>query len=151
MDLKLVQTEEFETDLVFENNDLTIDDGGLETAILVSLLTEQRVTVDEIPSGESSARGWWGDSFPEVDGDLIGSRLWLLERQKHTNEVRELAKEYALEALQWLITDGVAESVSVDVQVISLQASNLLISIARPHGRDVDFKYSYVWSNINGN
>lgn len=149
MDLKLVLSDELFADLGFENNDLVTED-GMETAILISLFSDRRVTKEELPLGEKSLRGWWGDVFPDLPGDLIGSKLWLLAREKHTAEVRELARVYALESLQWLIEDGVAASVNVSVEKVSLFQSNILITIGKPSDRDVDFKYSFVWRSLNG-
>lgn len=49
--------------------------------------------------------------------DRIGSRLWLLGREKQLAEVVRRAKDYAEEALAWLIDDGVARRVSVTPSV----------------------------------
>ena len=46
-------------------------------------------------------------------GDRIGSRLWLLSREKQLAGVLDRARHYAEEALAWLVEDGVATAVSV--------------------------------------
>ncbi len=43
----------------------------------------------------------------------LGSRLWLLAREKQLPAVMRKAEAYARQALQWLIDDGIAASVSV--------------------------------------
>jgi phage gp46-like protein len=77
----------------------------LVTAILLSLFTDRQAAADDvIPDGSDDARGWWGDlAAPRP----IGSRLWLLEREKELPQVLVRAAGYVDEALQWLIDDGV--------------------------------------------
>jgi len=89
-------------------------DDGLTTAVLLSLLTDARAKPgDRLPDGVTDRRGWWGDALSGFDGDRFGSRLWLLCREKQTEETRRRAEEYATEALAWLITDGAACAVAV--------------------------------------
>ena len=66
-------------DLVIENDDLKIDE-GLETAVLISLYTDARVSDEELPAEEAQKRGWWGDIYPDIPNDQIGSKLWLKAR-----------------------------------------------------------------------
>lgn len=86
---------------------------GLETAIILSLMLDRpALPSDDVPEG-APKRGWWGDAFPLVPGDQVGSRLWLLERMKVNGETLRFAREAASEALQWMIEDGVIESVEI--------------------------------------
>ena len=57
----------------------------LQRAVIISLLTWGRAS--ESDDYEGSAYGWWGDSLSNIAGDKIGSKLWLLLRQKLTDEV----------------------------------------------------------------
>ena len=43
----------------------------------------------------------------------FGSRLYLLDREKNTEIKKQLAIDYAREALQWLIASGKAQTVHV--------------------------------------
>lgn len=101
-------------DLTVSSNDLTSDD-GVVSAVLISLLTDKRAEDDEeLPDPLSTdRRGWWAD---QIDDDQIGSSLWLLERSKTTKDVLISAKRYAEESLQWMIDDGLAETISVEVE-----------------------------------
>lgn len=109
----------FAGDLVVAGPSLLNDD-GLQTAVVHSLFTDRLADVDDVlPSASASRRGWWGDAFAEREGDLLGSRLWLLQREKQTTQVLRRAEEHALEALQWLLDDGIARA--VDVQALLLQ------------------------------
>lgn len=97
---------------------------SLRSAIIVSLLTDRRADPqDTLPDDTSSAtgippdrRGWAGDALAEADGDRIGSRLWLLSREKQTEETRRRAIEYAQEALDWLVQDKHATDVDVTAE-----------------------------------
>lgn len=100
-------------DLVVAGTDLAAD-GGVRTAVLVSLLTDRRAAAGELPAGETDRRGWWGDSLA-ADGDRIGSGLWLLGREARRPDVVRRAEGYAREALAWLVEDGAAERVDVAV------------------------------------
>lgn len=87
-------------------------DDGLATAVLLSLFLDRRAGPDDpLPDG-TDRRGWLGDALA-ADGDRIGSRLWLLMREKQVEETRRRAEEYAEEALAWLVEDGLAEAVEV--------------------------------------
>ena len=121
-------------------------DRGLETAVLLSLFTDRRAQPDDVPpSGDpADRRGWWADQFAAVEGDLIGSRLWLLDRSVNSHETVRRAEEYVREALAWLIEDRVVSTIDVQIETT---AQSLLIGVAlqRP-GRDaVSFRFAHVW------
>lgn len=126
-------------------NDLEPDD-SLETAVMLSLFTDRRAADDDVlPFGESDRRGWWGDNFPSVPGDLIGSRLWLLSRSKQTQDVVDRAKDYAKEALQWLIDDRICEQIDVESAIVGNGILGIGITIFRPQVDPVTFRYDYLW------
>jgi len=126
-------------DLKIANGDLT-GDNGLETAILISLFTDRRVSDEELPQLEKDKRGWWGDMFSEVDQDQIGSRLWLINREKRTLETLRRAEEYSKESLKWLIDDGVASSITTVAIYDTNKFLQLAIDITRPSGRTSRFQ-----------
>lgn len=132
-------------DVSLNGHDLETED-GLSTAVIISLFTDRRAADDDpLPAGAPDLRGWWGDAFPDIDGDRIGSRLWLLSREKQTRQVINRAREYVLEALQWLLDDGVAASVVVDAFVVRMGVLGLSVSIDRPGGDRVNYKFEYLW------
>ncbi len=100
-------------DLVLAGGDLVLDQ-SLQTAVLVSLGTDRLAEVDdELPDNSGDRRGWVGDVITAGGTvDLIGSRLWLLNRAKQIPETARRAEIYALEALAWMTEDGVADSVT---------------------------------------
>jgi phage gp46-like protein len=104
-------------DWAIEFGDLQ-DDLGLDTAVIISLFSDRLASPDDIiPDGSSDRRGWWGDAYlpPLADGtpDLIGSRLWLLQRAKQEPSTAQAAQTYVQEALAWLVSDGIAAAVTV--------------------------------------
>lgn len=136
-------------DLVLIDQDLA-SDAGLETAMGLSLFTDRRAQPDDVaPSGDpADRRGWWADQFADVEGDLFGSRLWLLDRSKATQETLIRAREYALEALRWLVDDEVAASIDVATSFIELGAQNALLMVitgTRPDGSTFSFRFARVW------
>ena len=103
-------------DLVKSGGRLAVDD-GLETAVLLSLFTDAPATDDELRAAgltrDQNRGAWWGNDYPEVDGDVWGSKLWLLARAKRTDETLARARDYAVQAVAWMITDGLAARVPI--------------------------------------
>ncbi|HEY6037009.1 MAG TPA: phage GP46 family protein [Kofleriaceae bacterium] len=136
-------------DLSKIDGDLAVD-RDLETAVLLSLFLDRRAANDDVPpSGDDKdRRGWWGDQFLEVEGDRYGSRLWLLDRSVLNNETLLRAKQYATEALAWLVEDKVVAS--VDVTTTRRGADGLLLGVvlARPGKDAVAFQYARVWDHV---
>ena len=118
------------SDCAMSGGDLA-GESGLETAVILSLFCDARAREDDvIPDGTGYRLGWWADSVASLASggltvredaaaahDRIGSRLWLLSREKQLPEVLRRAKDYAEEALHWLIDDGVARKVQVTPSV----------------------------------
>lgn len=124
-----------------------VQDGGLETAVVISLFTDRRADdTDQLPPGETSRRGWWGDVYPEVQEDKIGSKLWLLQREKTTRDIPTRAKAYVEEALAWLIDDKVAKSVEVVASLAGEGTLLIQIAIEQPDGLPVTYRYNYNWA-----
>lgn len=106
---------EWGADAAIQGGDLGKDD-SLETAVILSLFLDARARDDDVLPDEAHGdrRGWWADSVvPAAERDRTGSRLWLLGREKVLPEVLRRARDYAVEALQWLIDDGIASAVDV--------------------------------------
>ena len=152
-DIRIVWDEVFqEGEFEFDSDiqDLTSDE-GLETAVIISLFSDRRAKPDDpLPDpNNSDRRGWWGDlASPDVEGDQIGSRLWLLERSKTLDSVLVQAKEYAQEALQWLIEDGVAARVVAETERQNDPGEDRLalkVEIHKPDGSVILFNFEAQW------
>ena len=116
-------------DLALDGLALVRDD-GLKTAVILSLFVDRRAEDDDV--------------LP----DNTGSRLWLLSREKQLPPVLMRAREYAEEALAWLVEDGIAESVSVETWWIGTGTLGLLVRIVRPKAPAIDYKFEYLWEGM---
>jgi phage gp46-like protein len=72
-----------------------------------------------------------GDSDSELQ---MGSRLWLIRREKLTTRVAIKAEEYAKEALNWLKNDGVVSEILIAAQIVLPNRLNLIIRYLPPDG-----------------
>ena len=130
-------------DLAVVDSDLAGDGDGLRTAIIVSLFSDARAGLDELPPGESDRRGWWGDLLDD-DGEAgIGSKLWLIAREKETREVALRAAAYAREALQWLRADGVVRAIGVAAEWISAGVLELSIGVTTADGAEREWTFDW--------
>lgn len=133
-----------------EKHDL-VAETSLGTSVVLSLFSDRRAQPDDrIPGGGDDPRGWWGDSLSEIEGDQFGSRLWLLSREKQTRETLLRAKQYAAEALDWLIEDGIASIVRVDASFLEHALGWMLLSIEieRPDRSRFAFRFDYLWQGV---
>lgn len=120
----------------------------LVRAVIISLFTWRRANPDDELPG-TDRMGWWGDSFPAVDRDRIGSRLWLLARAKLTAQTVTRAEEYAREALVWLLEDGVASRIDISAERMGLSGLSLRILVVRHDGRPMALRFSEVWNFLS--
>jgi len=118
----------------------------LLTAVTISLFTDRQAEPDDpVADGTQDLRGWWGDS----EGARIGSRLWLLERAKRTQQTLQLAQEYIREALQWLIDAGVVASFQIKVEWIAGNQLSAQVTALRNDGTTHAMNYAWAWNGIN--
>jgi len=92
-----------------EDGDLVIDETPI-TPILLSVGLDRRAAPDdELPAGRtrflapasfSERRGGPCDALDPF-GELIGSRLWLLDRAKQTETTRQMYEFWLKESLSW--------------------------------------------------
>lgn len=119
----------------------------LTRAVVISLFTWRKAGKDDAPE---EVNGWWGDTFPSVQNDRIGSRLYLLKRSKLTNQTPLKARKYIAEALQWLTADGVAARVDVTVQRLGINAMSASTVIQKQDGATLTLSFDDLWSDLNG-
>lgn len=132
-------------DINYRLGDLDTDE-GLESSVLISLFTDKRVREEELPPGEESRRGWWGDEISPFFDDQGGSKLWLLDRGKIDSTTRNKVEEYAREALDWLTDDGVASEVVVKAIIVDRERIDLSVEITKPKERNkFTYRFQLVW------
>lgn len=134
-------------DLVLLANGTVDTSGELETMVIVALFTDRRAEPnDRLPVGQDDPRGWWGDLFG-VPADRIGSRLWLLENGRATDQTPLIARGYCLEALQWMIEDGIASAVEAQCwfDLVNPRQLNIAVTISRGDGSKLNLHYDNIW------
>jgi phage gp46-like protein len=79
------------------------------------------------PIARQDLRGFWGGPA----GDPFGSLLWLLEREKRTQQVLERARATVRSSLAWMVEQGLAREVTVTAVFIGREGICLSIAITR--------------------
>ena len=124
--------------------------------MLVSLFSDGRAPDDAIlTDGSGDRRGWWADTYETSN---TGSLLWLLARAKKAGNgagyagsqgnLLQQAKNTCQAALQWLIDDRVAATVSVATRWISATAMGIMIVITKPSGDRDTFDFAWAWTGV---
>jgi phage gp46-like protein len=136
---------ELQGDWVFVPPDL-VTGRDLETAAMISLFTDRlALPEDPLPDpADDDRRGWWADW--EFAGGNIGSRLWLISREKQTEEVRRRAEDYCREALQWMIEDDIADTIAITAAWAGSAPGRLEVEVIIARERKVLLTRSYSWA-----
>jgi phage gp46-like protein len=117
----------------------------LQTAVLISLFTDRVASADDIPpDGTTDPRGWWADDAASP----VGSRLWLLARAKQTDDTLQRAYDYIVEALQWLIDDGVVARFGITVEWSAAGTLGARIVAYEKSGAVIAMNSTHVWSDL---
>lgn len=112
--------------------DVQIDDydfasaQGFESAVPTSLFTDARASITQVQEA-LNRRGWTGNILYADEDRELGGLLWLLEQARITNDTLNFAKSYAEDSLQWMIDDGLARAIRVEVSRTSIR--DIVISI----------------------
>ncbi|HHH0392480.1 TPA: phage GP46 family protein [Yersinia enterocolitica] len=120
---------------------------NLTRAVIISLFTWRRADPDD---DAEQPMGWWGDSYPTIQNDRIGSRLYLLQRTTLTNNTVELARGYLEQALAWLKDDGIVSRIAINVQRRGTEILTAEITLYRNDGSSQLITFDDLWSAING-
>jgi phage gp46-like protein len=142
MDIAMIPSTNGDADIAIVNDDILIDD-GLETAVYISLFTDMR----DPASSDSNKHGYWGDTLglnPFADSPL-GSLLWEYSRVVIDTDIVNAVKTACKNSLQWMITDGIAESVSVTSEKQGNNAYIFDISIKKPGSTGPGYLYRINW------
>ncbi|AOE63798.1 phage GP46 family protein [Pseudomonas corrugata] len=122
-------------------------ESALIRAVIISLYTWRRAETDD-PVDDDELYGWWGDSYPAIADDRIGSRLWLLRRVKLTDATQRDAEFYADEALRWLIDDGQVLDIAISSTRADTNRLNLSVVLTIPDGSRLEIPPTPSWQVI---
>lgn len=135
--------------------DIAVADGrlvaehGLTTAVVLSLFVDRLAEADDpLAVEDGDRRGWWGDVVPPVVGDRIGSRLWLLWREKQTQATRLRAEEYVREALAWMLEDQIASEIVIESAWLQPGVLAVGMGIERPADPNIVARLSIAWEGM---
>ncbi|HFO2533638.1 TPA: phage GP46 family protein [Yersinia enterocolitica] len=120
---------------------------NLTRSVIISLFSWRRADPDD---DSEQPMGWWGDSYPTIQNDRIGSRLYLLQRTTLTNNTVELARGYLDQALAWLKEDGVVSRIAIIVQRRGTDILTAEITLYRNDGNSQLITFDDLWSALNG-
>ena len=134
------------------------DDNALASAVIVALGTDRLADRDDIlPDPDSTDRaGWWGDLDAEEiwSGWPIGSRLWLLKRDKiaplgaRQGATIGRVKNYIIEAIQPFVDHRIASRFDVHVERIGRERIDAHVVIYRGPNYPVELRFQVLWENI---
>lgn len=128
-------------DFVIEGNEFA-SAGGFETAIPVSLFTDARAPA-ALVSEPRYRRGWIGNLMTAATMRQLGSILWVLDQSRITQETINVARLAAQDAFQWMIDDGEALGVNVDVE--NNAKGRFVITINITDTSNVVSRYQTLW------
>ena len=123
-DIKLVLTDDCYDMKIAENGDLE-SITGLQSSLIMSLLTNQRATADEVYD-PIRREGTLADLL--FSNFRHGSKLWLLGQVRNDFNARNIAITNTQNALEWLIDDSLAKQVDVEGDV-TLSGITLVILV----------------------
>lgn len=162
-DVRLIQNTEFPNQPYYSVtidwallSDGTLDDrDALATAVIVALGTDRLAELDDLlPDPDSNdRRGWWGDLEADVihDGWPIGSRLWLLQRDKidgpgsRRGPTVVRVEHYIREAIQPFIDRRIASSFSVKAVRVGKERIDAFVQIFRGPTVPIELRYQILW------
>lgn len=136
-------------DITISGGDVVLGD-DLETAVSLSIFTNARASDPVLDiNALSQNQGWWGDVHRDSP---LGSLFWQYRRSKKTATVLELVRVTLKESLEWLVEDGVAESVLVQTKWDEYGDGrmNLKIDVKKPTGGSSSFEYQFAWDFLGG-
>jgi len=113
-------------------------DTALTDLVLIALFSWRRAR-DSDPVEDGNRQGWWG-----ADADGFGSRLWLLAGAPVSSETARTAEDYVQEALRFLVTEGIASSVTASASIVD-HALGLEIAIKQPTNPDLVIRFRDLW------
>lgn len=140
-------------------SDGTLDDTqALATAVIVALGTDRLANVgDLLPDpDDTDRRGWWGDFDAEEvwDGWPIGSRLWLLMRDKITGPGAQRGpttvrvEHYIYEAIQPFLDRRIGSQLFVEATRHGDSRIDALVRIYRGPTLEVELRYAVLWEGV---
>jgi phage gp46-like protein len=103
----------------------------------ICLLPRRRAKPEDDVQDKSDLGGWWGDAYPDVPGDELGSRLWTLQGRGMPIAL-ELAPQMIDEACQCAIEDGLVTQVEHILEAVGPSVLAISLQVTLPDGKIAD-------------
>ena len=120
---------------------------ALDQLVWISLFSDRRAGPDdELPDrgGDPVYRGgWWADTYSK---DQFGSKLWLLARSPVNPTTLLKVRQYAAEALAWMVDAGIAARVDATAERQGLGRVALRVVVTKRDGTKEAVAYPDLWS-----
>lgn len=149
-DLALHRREDGCFDLAFSEADhdlLTTD--GLENVVVISIGTYARERrLSKVANLAPVVGGWWGDALDEKG--TLGGYLYEAFPGKLTNDTARRVEGLVVEALAWMVKDGVAKSAKCLAEIVDDETMSVKITIERPDGENEALTYEIKWKATDG-
>jgi phage gp46-like protein len=124
-----------ECDLQYSGGCAVAEGFDLETAVMLSLFCDAPAQEGDDVLPGTPRRGWLFDVL-DADGDVFGSRLWLLEQAEASEVTAQRARTYGKEATQRLVDAGYVRAIDFETQVGD-EAVELTTLVTKKDGRTV--------------
>jgi phage gp46-like protein len=163
-DIRLLQNTLFPGQGVVQIDWNLLGDGTLDTtqalatAIVVALGTDALAQPGDIlpDPDDTDRRGWWGDYQAEEiwDGWTLGSRLWLLQRDKiedagsRRGATTVRVEQYIREAIQPFIDRRIGSRFDVEATRVGKERIDALIRIYRGPIVEIELRYAILWEGM---
>jgi phage gp46-like protein len=162
-DIRIIQYKDFPREAVgldwlLKPNGGLDETQALATAVILAFGTWRRAeTTDILPDLNSDDRmGWWGDmDAAEIwDGWPIGSRFWLMRRDKIVGpealqgSTIARAESYAYEALQPFVDKRIASRVHAVASRRGLHTIVVDVTIYRGPDEPIELRFEGLWDEL---
>lgn len=124
VDIDVNQNDENIFDIAFGDDGDFVKTQGFDTSLKIAIFEERRASSSEVPN-VLQRRGWIGNVNADDQGFEIGSKIWIYLQSRLTNSTISSIKKAAQESLQYLIDDGLAKNVNVEI----LSVTSVKISV----------------------
>ncbi len=131
--------------------DLVIEGGqfktvySFDTALKLIIFCDARADESEVPLPQNR-RGWLGNAILRDDDFQMGSKLWLLEQERTTQNTLNKALDYVQKACDWLVDDIHVKSVEVTGTILNQDGFRIGILFTTLDNK-VESRYYDLWFN----
>lgn len=148
IDLELVLNEEDGLyDIDFDTDGDFLMSDGIETAIIMTVLSVQRADESEVTKA-IHRRGDWSNELNEDDEFEVGSKLWLLEQARVIQESLNNGIGSLESAFQWMVEDNIIKEVIINGEIID-NSMKYTIELTKQNSETETFLYDAFANTIN--